>query len=129
MNVWLVGRRWAGVALGCLGILALSACGASSQAPAASAGAPGSRDAGVVVRLFQFQPSPLEVAAGAAVTWTNHDDTLHTVTSGTPGAADGRFDGSLAGKETTYTFTFSQPGTYAYFCSRHDSMQGEVRVQ
>jgi plastocyanin len=31
-----------------------------------------------------------------------------------------------AGK--SFSFTFSGPGTYKYFCSRHNSMIGEVVV-
>ena len=107
------------------------ASSASSAASLAASPAPAAAQAGAVVtvQLFQFQPSPLTVPAGTVVTWTNQDDTEHTVTSGTPGARDGRFDSPLRGKGATFTFTAQQPGTYAYFCSRHDSMRGEIRVQ
>jgi plastocyanin len=112
-----------------VGALAFGGCGDSGPAPASTADASTGGGAAVAIRVFQFQPSPLEIAAGTAVTWTNRDDILHTVTSGAPGAKDGRFDGTLSGAGTSYTITFSEPGTYAYFCSRHESMRGEVRVQ
>jgi len=30
---------------------------------------------------------------------------------------------------TTFSFTFSRAGTYTYFCDRHQSMRGEIRVK
>ena len=83
----------------------------------------------VTIRTFQFQPAQLEVKAGAQVTWINQDDIRHTITSGTPETRDGRFDSSLAGKEAKFTFTFTQPGTYTYFCDRHQHMRGQIQVK
>lgn len=85
--------------------------------------------AAVAIQTFQFQPSPLEVKPGVAITWTNQDQIEHTVTAGTPGGRTGVFDSPLNGKGATFTFTFDTPGAYAYFCARHESMRGEVRVQ
>ncbi len=94
-------------------------------------GAPGSAESlqGVTVKLFKFQPSPAEVAAGAKVCWTNQDDIAHTITSGTPEKRDGRFNMPLNGKGATATVEFKDPGVYAYFCDRHQSMRGEIRVK
>lgn len=83
----------------------------------------------VTIQTFQFKPAKLEVKAGTQVTWTNQDDIRHTVTSGTPEKKDGRFDAPLAGKDKSFSFTFSQPGTYVYFCDRHEHMQGEIQVR
>jgi plastocyanin len=70
-----------------------------------------------------FQPERLEVAVGTTVAWSNDDPFPHTVT-----ATDGTFDsGSMAGGET-FARTFDTPGTYAYFCALHPSMQGSVTV-
>ena len=82
----------------------------------------------VGVRVFQFRPGQLEVKAGTRVTWTNQDDITHTVTSGTPEQRDGRFDQRLAGKGVATTVEFKDPGVYPYFCDRHPSMRGEIRV-
>ena len=81
------------------------------------------------IQTFQFQPKQLEVKAGATVTWVNQDDIRHTVTSGAPDNKDGRFDATLAGKGTKFSFTFSQPGTYTFFCDRHQHMRGEITVK
>jgi plastocyanin len=90
--------------------------GAAAPAPAVS------------VRLFRFGPGQLAITAGTPVTWTNQDDITHTVTSGTPGDPDGRFRRPLGGKGATTTLEFTDPGVYPYFCERHPSMRGEIRV-
>lgn len=83
----------------------------------------------VTIQTFQFKPAKLEVKVGTQVAWTNQDDIRHTVTSGAPEKKDGRFDALLVGKGKSFSFTFSQPGTYAYFCDRHEHMQGEILVK
>ena len=80
----------------------------------------------VGIRVFQFRL--LEVKAGTKVTWINHDDITHTVTSGTPETRDGRFDQRLDGKGGAMTVEFKERGVYPYFCNRHPSMRGETRV-
>jgi plastocyanin len=77
------------------------------------------------VKTFQFQPKVIEVHAGATVTWTNRDNIEHTITSGTP---DGSFASEPFGKGKSFTATFDKPGEYTYFCSRHKSMHGTVKV-
>jgi plastocyanin len=75
------------------------------------------------IRQFAFQPKSLEVPAGTTVVWTNQDAIQHSVT-----AADGVFDSGFFTQGGTFAYTFDQPGTYAYYCARHGSMQGEVVV-
>lgn len=96
----------------------------STTTTGSAAGAP---DA-VTVKTFSFQPGQLTVKAGTAVTWTNKDETTHTVTAGKPAARSGDFDQALEGAGKTFTFTFATAGTYSYFCSRHESMTGAVVV-
>jgi plastocyanin len=88
--------------------------------------APAQPPATATIRLFQFQPSRLEVAAGRRVTWTNQDQIEHTVTSGTPEKPDGRFDVRLEGQGATGSVELGAPGVYPYFCRRHQSIRGEV---
>lgn len=84
---------------------------------------------GVTLQLFQFRPAQLEVKAGTRVIWTNQDDIEHTVTAGIPERRDGRFDARLPAKGATATIAFKEPGVYPYFCDRHQSMRGEIRVR
>jgi plastocyanin len=113
--------RWIAVVIGALAGPALVVLASWSQAAA------GPSD--VTVKLFQFSPNRLEVTRGTAVTWTNHDDIRHTVTSGVPERRDAKFDAVLPAKGATATVSFSEPGVYAYFCDRHQAMRGEIHVQ
>lgn len=85
----------------------------------------------VDVKTFIFRPDPLEVKAGTTVSWKNHDEIRHTVTSGTRSNPDGKFDGSLDGVGSGFEQTFERPGRYRYFCSVHpgEGMEGEVLVE
>lgn len=91
--------------------------------------APARSQQGVTVQLFQFRPGLVEVRAGTRLTWTNQDDITHTVTSGTPEQRDGRFEVSLDGRGATGIVRLRDPGVYPYFCSRHQSMRGEIHVK
>ena len=101
-----------------------------SAAPASTGAAPAAAAAAAVdVSGFKFTPATLEVSKGTKVTWTNKDTTKHTVTSGKDGTKDSKFDGPLAEAPGTFSFTFADAGTYAYFCSIHKSMVGTVTVK
>lgn len=98
----------------------------SSGAPATSAAA--GKTATVDVKGFAFAPATLTIAKGTTVTFTNGDAATHTVTSGTGGTKDGKFDKQLEQGAST-TITFDTPGTYQYFCTIHASMKGTITVQ
>jgi plastocyanin len=72
---------------------------------------------------FTFAPAELAVAPGATVTWTNHDDIPHTVTS-----SDGAFKSPALDTDESFSFTFARGGSYQYFCSLHPHMVGTVTV-
>ena len=81
------------------------------------------------IKLFQFKPKMLEVKAGTTVTWTNGDAIEHSVTAGAPAKETGAFDSGFFGKGGTWSHTFSEPGTYSYFCKRHNSMMATITVR
>ncbi|SET89777.1 plastocyanin/azurin family copper-binding protein [Oceanicella actignis] len=83
----------------------------------------------VDIKTFQFQPSPLTIAPGDAVRWTNRDGIEHSATAVATGA-DGkpRFDTGLFGKGESREVTFTEPGSHDYFCTRHPSMKGRIVV-
>lgn len=80
------------------------------------------------IKLFMFKPSPLEVKPGTTLIWTNQDAIDHSVTAGTPGSLSGAFDSDFFGQGQAFEFTFNEPGTYDYFCKRHESMVGTIVV-
>ena len=93
------------------------------------AATPGRTQPGVSVQLFQFKPGQLEVQTGTRLAFTNQDDIGHTVTSGMPEQPDGSFDVRLDGKGAAASVELREPGVYSYFCRRHQSMRGEIRVK
>ena len=92
-------------------------------------GASAGTEQSVTIQTFQFKPTPIEVSAGTRVSFTNQDDITHTVTSGTPENPDGKFSHRLEGKDATFAVDLTKPGVYPYFCERHRSMRGEIRVK
>ncbi|HEY1013799.1 MAG TPA: plastocyanin/azurin family copper-binding protein [Herpetosiphonaceae bacterium] len=80
------------------------------------------------IQTFQFKPGRLEVKAGTTVTWTNRDAIEHSVTGGTPPNPAGTFDSGFFTQGESRSFTFDEPGEFAYFCKRHNSMVGTIVV-
>ena len=64
------------------------------------------------------------MSVGDTVTWTNTDDSPHTVT-----AEGGAFDSGNMDPGAIFSFTFTQPGTYTYRCDYHSDMQATIVVQ
>jgi plastocyanin len=126
-------------------VLAGAACGGSDadqSATSTTTAKPSATSAAgrVEIDTFMFAPQALIVRVGQTVTWTNRDDILHTVTSGTreyergnsgeviASHKDGVFDQPLDGKGATATHTFAKSGTFHYFCDRHPGMEADVTV-
>jgi amicyanin len=78
----------------------------------------------VTVADFAFSPATLTITAGDTVTWTNDDSAVHTATSTTGG-----FDSGDLAQGASYSFTFTEPGTYDYLCTPHPTMTGQIVVQ
>ncbi len=81
-------------------------------------------DVQITIDNFSFTPQDVTVKAGATVTWTNKDDVPHTVVSTTK-----KFRSPVMDTDGRFSYTFSDPGTYEYFCSVHPHMTGKVIVQ
>jgi plastocyanin len=94
------------------------------QKPVSAEQKPAPTTAEVKVDNFSFGPAQLTVAVGTTVTWTNRDDIPHTVVS-----TDKVFKSKVMDTDEKFSFTFSQAGTYPYFCSIHPKMTGTVVVQ
>jgi plastocyanin len=78
----------------------------------------------VEIDQFAFVPQRMTVKAGTTVTWANDDDTPHTVASSSK-----LFKSKALDTKDKFSFTFTTPGTYAYFCSLHPHMTGVVVVE
>jgi plastocyanin len=79
------------------------------------------------VRLYDnyFSPSDLYILAGTSVLWKNHGEHHHTVTS-----ANGLWDSGELGSGGEFGLTFTQAGTFRYYCRFHSrDMYGTVVVE
>ncbi|MDQ6875427.1 MAG: cupredoxin family copper-binding protein [Actinomycetota bacterium] len=104
--------------------LALTGCSGGGVGGGSSKGKSAAKTTNrVQIKNFKFVPENIAVKAGTVVTWTNSDSTDHTVT-----ASDKSFDSKNLGKDKSYSFTFSKPGTYDYICTIHQYMKGTVKV-
>lgn len=139
-------------ALGVVGIVAfaMAACGSSSPKVASSSAppvAPSSVASGnghssptpvlnqrIDINDFAFAPNRLTIRANTTVIWYQQGKAQHTVTSGSDdtgtGATkpDGRFNSGTLKPGTTFTFTFTKAGTYAYYCSIHPKQMAALII-
>ncbi len=97
----------------------LAVCAALFAAPAYAA------DSQIGIKDHQFTPATLTISAGSKVTWTNHDEDPHTVAES---GAKKRFHSAALDTNDSYSFTFTEPGTYDYFCTLHPMMTGKIVV-
>jgi plastocyanin len=77
----------------------------------------------VTIDNFTFAPAELTVKVGTTVTWTNHDDIPHLVVSA------GKFRSKALDTDESFSFTFTDAGSYTYFCSLHPHMTGTIKVE
>ena len=80
-------------------------------------------DTTVTIDNFTFAPAELTVKVGTTVTWKNHDDIPHAIVSA------GKFRSKTLDTDDSYSFTFTTPGTYQYFCYLHPHMVGSIVVE
>jgi len=114
-RVWILGLL---APLAAAAALLVSGSGSTARAQAQTSSAE------VKIDNFSFGPAALTVAVGTTVTWTNRDDIPHTVVSD-----DKVFKSKVMDTDEKFSYTFTKPGTYGYFCSIHPKMTGKVVVQ
>lgn len=76
---------------------------------------------------LNFYPVVVTVILGknATVAWDNKDTSIHTVT-----ATDGSFDSGNVKPGASWSYTFTTPGTFTYYCIYHSAwMKGTVVVK
>jgi plastocyanin len=79
----------------------------------------------VTIKSLKYLSDTTQIKTGETVEWVNDDLTPHTVTSDSGGELN---SGSID-VGATWRHTFSQPGTFAYFCTFHKEMKGTVIVK
>ena len=76
-----------------------------------------------------YDPQVIDVTVETAIVWDNADSTVHTVTSGQVPEADGLFDSEMMSAGDSFEFTFTEVGSYDYYCTFHPWMVGTVNVE
>lgn len=117
----------------------LAACGGSSSGSSGSSSTTASCSAGSAAvsqgspastvqatDTLTFNPQNITVAVGQVLQWKNAGQIMHTVTFNSSNASC-LTDPSLNGGGT-WDVTFNQAGTYAYHCTIHEQMTGNVTV-
>ncbi len=72
---------------------------------------------------FAYQMANIQVRVGTTVTWTNQDNVPHSITF-----KNGMKDSGLLYQGQSFSYTFSTPGTYQYYCTVHPYMVATVTV-
>jgi plastocyanin len=75
-------------------------------------------------QTYKFSPKSTTVKVGSKVTWVNHSQAEHTVTSK---SKSWKFNKTLNTK--SFSFTFKKAGTYLYHCLFHPGMVGKIIVK
>jgi len=96
---------------------ATAAAPRATKVVAAAAG--GGDDQGLLVR-----PQDADDHSGDSVTWSNQGPTGHSTT-----AKNGSWDSGVLAKGKSFSHTFTQPGTYQYFCTPHPFMTATIVVK
>jgi len=107
-----------------LAVMVLAGSVVERKSIAASVGEKPATTAEVKIDNFVFGPAAITVPVGTTVTWINRDDIPHTVVS-----PDKVFKSKVLDTDDKFSFTFTKPGEYPYFCSIHPKMTGKVVVE
>ena len=105
--------------LGCALILAVVLRSATASGQAAP-----TEVTQINVDNFTFSPEMATLPVNGTVTWTNKDDVPHVIAS-----SDGVFRSKGLDTDDHYSFKFTKPGVYSYYCSMHPKMTGKIIVQ
>jgi len=73
---------------------------------------------------YAYIPQKITIKRGQSVTWTNNDESPHTVT-----ANGNEFRSPPLDTKDTFVQVFDKPGSYPYYCVLHPHMTGVVEVE
>ena len=109
-----------------LATLLMAACGpksAPTPAGTTSTSMPLSGNVDVTIAGFAFSPAELTIKVGTTIKWTNQDSAAHNIT-----ADDSSWGSSSLAQGDSFSFTFSNSGTFAYHCGVHPNMKATITV-
>jgi len=78
----------------------------------------------IQIAKHKYDRPTLTVPVGTTVIWLNKDEDVHTVVSTTLA-----FRSPGLETDDAYSYTFTKPGEYQYFCTLHPLMIGKVIVK
>jgi plastocyanin len=108
-------------------------CGGDGTAGSGTTGATeGGSDATtseIVVRIFDFgfDPAELTVPVGTTVIWANTGAVQHTTVARVEGEVV--WDSNIMEPGDTFSFTFTEPGSWDYLCGLHPDMKATITVE
>lgn len=76
----------------------------------------------ITIQNFAFSPASLEIEKNAKIIWTNQDSTAHSVKLP-------QTQSQILSPGDSFSFTFTQTGTFDYLCGIHPSMKGRIIVK
>jgi plastocyanin len=97
-----------------------TASASAVQSPVADASAP--LVLHVAMKNMKFSPATIEIKKGDTVEWKNDDITPHTATSAA-------FDSGSIASDAGWRHTFTQAGSFPYYCTFHPGMKGTVVIK
>jgi len=107
-------------------VLIISGCGPAKTTPSDISSnlvsTPTENVVNVDIKDFTFTPDYLTVKPGTTVVWTNNDVAAHKIKSTA-------FNSETLSQGQTFSFTFNETGIFAYICSFHTSMGGQIIVK
>ncbi len=123
---WRIAVLVAIVSLGMLSATDSGRAAGTTQAISGSSTETGAVKNQVIIDNFTFGPTKLTIPVGTKVTWVNHDDVPHVVKST---GTEKRFTSHALDTDEQFSYVFTAPGTYNYFCAIHPMMTGQIIVK
>ncbi len=79
------------------------------------------REVHVELKAMAIQPKHIKIKVGQTVVWTNKDNVIHSINSGTGTDPDKNplLNSGMMGPKVVFKFTFKKPGKYTYLCLPH----------
>lgn len=85
-----------------------------------------SGETAVSIKGFAFNPRVVTIEKGTSVRWTNDEVVGHDVVGDDASLG---LRSPIMPQGDSYIFTFSEAGTFTYYCGVHPSMKGTVIVK